>query len=80
MGLNHSGCSYDGTLWISAVGCRDMLPDADLYGRYLRESFNQLMSALDLQPDASSESHRSSQIAEPEIACIPGWKDAYRAR
>jgi WS/DGAT/MGAT family acyltransferase len=80
MGLNHSGFSYDGTLWIAAVGCRDMLPDADLYGQYLRESFNQLMSALDLQPDASSEPHRSSQIVEPEIAGIPGGKDAYRAR
>ncbi len=80
MGLNHSGFSYDGTLWISAVGCREMVPDADVYGQYLRESFNELMSGLDLQPDASSESHRSSQTAEPEIAGIPGWKNAYRAR
>jgi hypothetical protein len=37
------------------------------------------MTAVDRLPDASIDSHRPSQIAEPEIAGIPGRKDARSA-
>jgi diacylglycerol O-acyltransferase / wax synthase len=58
LGLNHSGFSYNGMLWASAVGCREILPDADVYARYLRESFDDLIIAVDLLPDAGTDSQR----------------------
>jgi len=42
IGLNCTGFSYAGTLWICAVSCRDMLPDPALFAGCLRESFDDL--------------------------------------
>jgi hypothetical protein len=27
VGLNHTGFSYNGVMWITAVACRNMMPD-----------------------------------------------------
>jgi len=39
MGLNVTGFSYAGTMWICAVSCREMLPDPAFFAQCLRESF-----------------------------------------
>ncbi len=44
-GLNHTGFSYNGVLWISAVACRDMLPDPAFYAECIRKSFAELLAA-----------------------------------
>ena len=45
VGLNHTAISYDGTLWLGVVACRDMLPDPTYYAQCLRESFDELHRA-----------------------------------
>jgi hypothetical protein len=45
MGLNVTGFSYAGTMWICAVSCRDMLPDPAFFADCMRESFEDLKSA-----------------------------------
>jgi len=51
VGLNHTGFSYNGVLWISAVACRNMMPDPAFYADCLRESFEALVAALEALPD-----------------------------
>ena len=51
VGLNHTGFSYNGVLWISAVACRNMLPDPGFYADCLRASFEDLMRAIDALPE-----------------------------
>ena len=45
MGLNVTGFSYAGTMWICAVSCREMLPDPAFFATCLRESFEELKTA-----------------------------------
>ena len=45
LGLNLTGFSYDGTLWICATSCRDMLPDPAFFAECLREAFHELVEA-----------------------------------
>jgi diacylglycerol O-acyltransferase / wax synthase len=45
LGLNVTGFSYHGTLWICAVACRDMLPDPAFFAECLREAFADLERA-----------------------------------
>ena len=45
LGLNVTGFSYHGTLWICAVACRDMLPDPAFFAECMRESFADLERA-----------------------------------
>ena len=45
LGLNLTGFSYDGTLWICATSCRDMLPDPAFFAECLREAFRELVEA-----------------------------------
>ena len=42
IGLNCTGFSYAGTLWICAVSCRDMLPDPAFFAECLRAGFDDL--------------------------------------
>jgi WS/DGAT/MGAT family acyltransferase len=42
IGLNCTGFSYAGTLWICAVSCREMLPDPAVFADCLRQSFEDL--------------------------------------
>jgi diacylglycerol O-acyltransferase len=45
MGLNVTGFSYAGQLWICAVSCRSMLPDPAFFAECLRNAFAQLHEA-----------------------------------
>ena len=45
LGLNVTGFSYHGTLWICAVACRDMMPDPAFFADCLRGSFAELVAA-----------------------------------
>lgn len=45
VGLNLTGFSYNGVLWISAVSCRNMMPDPGFFTESLRHSFNDLLEA-----------------------------------
>ncbi|NJD32858.1 MAG: wax ester/triacylglycerol synthase family O-acyltransferase [Gammaproteobacteria bacterium] len=45
MGLNVTGFSYAGTMWICSVSCRDMLPDPAFFTTCMREAFEDLKKA-----------------------------------
>ncbi len=50
IGLNCTGFSYAGTLWICAVSCREMLPDPAVFADCLREAFADLAKARTQAP------------------------------
>ncbi len=45
LGLNVTAFSYNGTMWLCAVACRDMMPDPAHFAACLRQSFQQLADA-----------------------------------
>jgi diacylglycerol O-acyltransferase len=45
MGLNVTGFSYAGDLWICAVSCREMLPDPAFFADCLRAAFERMKEA-----------------------------------
>jgi len=47
MGLNVTGFSYNGTMWICAVSCRQMMPDPAVFAECLRSSFAELKAAAE---------------------------------
>jgi diacylglycerol O-acyltransferase len=44
-GLNITGFSYNGTLWVALTACRAMLPDPAFFSQCLEESFDELHAA-----------------------------------
>jgi WS/DGAT/MGAT family acyltransferase len=59
LGLNVTGFSYNGTMWICAVSCREMMPDPAVFAECLRESFADLKVAAE-QFAAENEAARSA--------------------
>ena len=51
VGLNLTGLSYDGKLWIGAVSCRKIMPDPAFFGQCLHESFNELLDLATPEPE-----------------------------
>ena len=67
VGLNVTGFSYAGTMWICAVSCRDMLPDPAHFADCLRESFRELGEAAIRHAGHRAEelAHAHEETAEP---------------
>jgi hypothetical protein len=71
LGLNITGFSYHGTLWMCAVACRDMVPDPAFLADCLRSSFADLVSAAEkaharaAEPAAQVE--QKSQARKPAV-------------
>ena len=75
LGLNVTGFSYHGTMWICAVACRDMMPDPAFFADCVRSSFAKLvMAAEQSQPEASGR-QAAAPVRRPKKA-----KAASRAR
>ena len=64
LGLNVTGFSYNGTLWICFVACRDMLPDPAFFADCLRNAFHSLEHAA-LQQDARHEPAPAPVVRAP---------------
>lgn len=45
IGLNITGFSYNGTLWVCFVSCREMVPDPQFFSQCLDEAFEDLVTA-----------------------------------
>lgn len=82
IGLNVTGFSYNGTLWVCFVACRDMLPDPEEFRDCLEESFAELLAGAQAQgkkPAAikrkPAAAKRSRQAAE-KSPTRPGRKAA----
>ncbi len=65
VGLNHTGFSYNGVMWITAVACRNMMPDPGHYADCLRASFDELMAAIDALPRQADPESAKSLAAKP---------------
>jgi hypothetical protein len=57
LGLNVTGFSYHGTLWVCAVACRQMMPDPAFFAECLREAFGELSGAAreQAQPERAAD-------------------------
>ena len=69
-GLNITGVSYNGVMWVAAVGCRNMLPDPGFFVQCMREEWEDLLAAADALPE-----HGSAQVAQP-ASVKPGVRKA----
>jgi WS/DGAT/MGAT family acyltransferase len=78
VGLNHTGFSYNGVLWITAVACRNMLPDPAFYADCLRQSFAELMTALEV-PRAKTAKAKAPGTAETRSTAKARSKSAPKA-
>ena len=84
IGLNVTGFSYNGTLWVCFVACRDMLPDPEEFRNCLEESFAELLSgalAHGKRPAAAAAKRKPaaakrSRAAAEKAPARPGRKAA----
>lgn len=61
VGLNFTGVSYNGVMWVSMVSCREMLPDPGVFLACMRDSWDELLAAADartVQPDRETGARR----------------------
>ncbi|WP_330924163.1 wax ester/triacylglycerol synthase family O-acyltransferase [Candidatus Sororendozoicomonas aggregata] len=63
IGLFHIIFSYNGNLTISLTCCRDMMPDPGFYARCLKESFNDLLKAI--EKNTTSVQKEAEKAAPP---------------
>jgi WS/DGAT/MGAT family acyltransferase len=79
MGLNVTGFSCAGTMWICAVSCREMMPDPAFFAECLRSSFEELKQAAARHADAI-EAAAEAAVARPGKArSVAGKRPAKRA-
>jgi len=84
LGLNVTGFSYHGTLWMCAAACRDMMPDPGFFADCLRSSFADLVAAAEhvhvkaaRKPAAKVSARVLERVAEPaEVSLISSRFDA----
>jgi diacylglycerol O-acyltransferase len=67
IGLNMTGFSYNGVLWVCFVSCRTMLPDPKFFRECLNEAFAEMLAAAQKLPQVDG-------MARPKIATgkVPG--------
>jgi len=63
LGLNVTGFSYAGTMWICAVSCREMLPDPAFFAECLRTSFDELKHAAERATAVESDAAPDQAVA-----------------
>jgi hypothetical protein len=67
LGLNVTAFSYNGTMWLCAVACRDMLPDPAFFADCLRNAFHSLERAASRPVDATpSQEHQKTTVRRPK--------------
>lgn len=54
-GLNFTGVSYNGVMWVSMVSCRKMLPDPGLMLACMTEAWTELLIAADKLPQPAAK-------------------------
>ena len=67
LGLNVTGFSYHGQMWVCAVACREMMPDPGFFADCMRAAFNDLVAAADAAA-AEVEQPRARPAAQHKVA------------
>lgn len=57
-GLNFTGVSYNGVMWISMVSCRKQLPDPSLMLASMNEAWSELLIAAEKLPEPAPQAAR----------------------
>jgi diacylglycerol O-acyltransferase len=78
IGLNCTGFSYAGTLWICALSCREMLPDPAFFAACLRESFEDLKRGAAVHAERAAPP--AATAAAPAARAAPAPKTRKRPR
>jgi len=57
-GLNFTGVSYNGVMWVSMVSCRSMVPDPGVFLACMREAWEELLAAATTERPAHGRAAR----------------------
>ena len=74
VGLNITGVSYNGVMWVSVVSCRSMLPDPDFFTTCMQDAWEEILAAADALPEepaaatAKSRTTRATTTRKPVAA------------
>ena len=74
VGLNITGVSYNGIMWVSVVSCRSMLPDPDFFTACMQDAWEEILAAADALPEelaaapAKSRTTRATTTRKPVAA------------
>jgi hypothetical protein len=63
VGLNFTGVSYNGVMWVSMVSCRQMMPDPGHFLDCMRESWEELLAAADALPPPATPTDAEARAA-----------------
>jgi len=75
LGLNITGFSYNGTLWICVTVCRQMMPDPAVFAQCYRESFEELLVASKkLTEHAPAKATAKPKVAAARVSRAPAAK------
>ena len=72
IGLNMTGFSYNGVLWVCFISCRKMLPDPKFFRECLNASFAEILAAAKKLPLVEDDSAASGSKSKP--AAKPGTR------
>jgi len=77
LGLNITGFSYNGTLWVCVTVCRQMMPDPAVFAQCYRESFEELLIATKkLTDNAPAKAAAKPKVTVASISKKPAAKSA----
>jgi diacylglycerol O-acyltransferase / wax synthase len=76
IGLNITGLSYNGQLWVCFVSCRKMLPDPGVFGKCLTESFAELIAAALATGRTGDKAAVVAPVRRKAVAKAPAVKNA----
>ncbi len=60
-GLNFTGVSYNGVMWVSMVSCRDMVPDPNFMLACMHEAWDELLAAADALTGQKQDSQKTKK-------------------
>ena len=75
VGLNLTGLSYNGTLWVCFVSCRKMLPDPAVFVQCLNQSFDELVAAAIGKRKPVAEARTAAPRAQRTTAAAQAARD-----
>ena len=76
LGLNITGFSYNGTLWVCVTVCRQMMPDPAVFAQCYRESFEELLLATKKLKAPAAEKTPDKPKATVKATRVPAAKPA----
>ena len=79
-GLNFTGVSYNGVMWVSMVSCRTMVPDPGFFLECMRGAWEDLLAAAGALPVGDGSSARKAPATPPVTSRKPRRRPPARPR